>query len=243
MSKHLSRFQTIIWFAVTALLLGDGASAQTYSPPSAVGFTLVNSKDAKRLLERQQEPEYPPVAKFNYIQGSVRLELWVSQDGKITHEHAIQGHPILAAAVLESARNWLYHPLKIAGAARAFITFIDVNFTLHNADPRLLPPYPERDLARQVLQPAVLETPAGQQSGAPKQQARTIRLRVLVGPDGNAMDCAPVDLSAAADFAAAQNTLKQWRFRPARWGNELVAWYLDVDVPVNSGHDMHSSQG
>ena len=119
----------------------------------------------------------------------------------------------------------MYRPLKRGPQATEFSTFVDVRFALHGKKIDQMPPQPERDLDRQVRPPVLLRKPAGSWSTG------SVRMRVLVGAKGQTLDSEPL-AGAPSHFAAARHQVEQWTFRPARWGNHPVPWYLDVDVSV-----------
>ena len=91
---------------------------------------VLDTKKATRLLLNQVPPEYPALAKVNYIQGRVRVQLVVSPAGTVASAHVLSGNPLLAAAVLNSVRMWRYRPLVAKGVSTSFATRVDVNFTL-----------------------------------------------------------------------------------------------------------------
>ena len=119
----------------------------------------------------------------------------------------------------------MYRPLKRGSQATEFSTFVDVRFALHGRKIDQMPPQPDRDLDRQIRPPVLLRKPAGSWS------LGSVRMRVLVGAKGQTLDSEPL-AGAPSHFAAARHQVEQWTFRPARWGNHPVPWYLDVDVSV-----------
>ena len=212
---------SLAWLVVC--LIASVLAAQTGSPaPDAV---LLDSKSASRMLLSEVKPEYPALAKVNYIQGAVRMQLRVSREVQVAEAHVVRGHPFLAEAALQAVRRWMYRPLKRGSQATEFSTFVDVRFALHGKKIDQMPPQPERDLDRQVRPPVLLRKPAGSRSPG------SVRMRVLVGAKGQTLDSEPL-AGAPSHFAAARHQVEQWTFRPARWGNHPVPWYLDVDVAV-----------
>jgi len=140
---------------VASLTLACFTAAQ--SDAFAPHPVVLNRKDATNLILAQSKPPYPPAAKENYIQGKVRIQVLVSDEGKVTEAHVLQGHPFLAAAALKEVRHWLYKPFKTAAGATAFVTLVDVNFSLHHMKVEQLPPAPEKDLLRQIRPPEILK--------------------------------------------------------------------------------------
>lgn len=214
--------------------LAAGISAKALGEFTEANPILLNPKTAGRLLVNQVLPDYPAVAKLNYIQGTVRLQLIVTSEGRIGEAHVVEGHPFLAASALKAIRRWVYHPFITPSGPTAFQTFVDIKFTLHPRKIDRLPDRPERDLTQRVQPPRILQKPAD------PTPAASVRLRILVGDSGKAMDSQPMG-GQAAYFRAARKLIETWTFQPARWGALFVPWYLEVDVPVESPHAQHSA--
>ena len=196
---------------------------------------VVDRKEASRLAWDQAAPEYPPLARVNYIQGQVRVELLVSRDGRVVHAHVVRGQPILAASALKATRKWLYHPLVTETGPAPFVTSVEMNFALRYHANQLFPLRPERDLNRQVKPPAVLTHPIDASSTS------LVRLRLLLNDKGQVIDSEPLD-GVAEDFGAAEKIVQHWTFDPAYWGSLPVPWYLDVEVPV-ADPTVHQAAG
>ncbi|HEV2177047.1 MAG TPA: TonB family protein [Terriglobia bacterium] len=182
-------------------------------------------KAATKLLLSQPKPDYPALARLNYIQGRVEVEVSVTREGRVSRVHVLRGHPFLAASALETIRRWIYRPFITRSGPSPFSTDVNVRFTLEHVDLQHIPPQAESDLERQVKPPQVLHQPdlaAG---------AEPVRLRVLVDDQGEVIDSTPL-AGPPALFDAARQSVEGWRFRPARCGNLAVPWYLEVEVPV-----------
>ena len=187
----------------------------------------LGAKQASRLLLSQDIPEYPVLAKVNYIQGRVLVQLVVSPDGTVASAHVLSGNPLLAAAVLDAVRTWHYRPYVTKGSPASFQTEVSVNFALGRKEPDLIPLQAESDFRRQVKPPEVLAGPENVAAADP-----SVRLRLLVSDKGNVMDL-EILKGIPPLFEKAKKIIKRWSFRPARWGTLTIPWYLDVDVPVD----------
>ena len=187
---------------------------------------LLGIKEASHLLLSQVPPEYPVLAKVNYIQGRVRVQLVVSPAGTVASAHVLSGNPLLAAAVLKSVRLWRYRPFVATGGSTSFATRVDVNFTLRIRKMDLSPGQAESDFRRQVKPPEVL---TGPEQTAPTDSS--VRVRLLVSAEGKVID-SEILKGIPSQFERARKSIERWLFRPARWGALSVPWYLDVDVPV-----------
>ena len=63
-----------------------------------------------RKLKTRVDPVYPELAKRNNIRGTARVELLITQDGRVKDVRVLGGHPILVEAVMEVITKWKYEP-------------------------------------------------------------------------------------------------------------------------------------
>lgn len=208
---------------------GRGATRDC-GPNSTPEVLRLDRRAAKKLLLSANKPSYPALARINYIGGHVRLLVTVDCHGRVESIHVLRGHPFLAIAALDAIRRWVYHPFQTASGPAAFETLVDVDFSLvgPNFTVAKIPPEPDEFLARSVHPPHLVNKPQ------PKGAMASARLRVLVSKKGRVVDATLLS-GSQAQFTAARKAIAHWRFRPARWGNMSVPWYVDVDVPVAKG--------
>lgn len=211
---------------VTACWLGI-LPAAGQMPADEADPVFLDAGKAVKFVVKREPPEYPPLAKLNYIQGRVRVQVVVTKEGRVQEAHVVRGHPFLAVATLKAIRNWLFPPAKARPGPEEFQTLVEVKFSLRVKKVGQLPRQPEQDLTRQVRPPEVLERPPGTASAA------AVRLRLLVSSEGRVVD-SQVLAGCAPCVAEARRIVAHWKFRPARWGALPVPWYLDVEVPVES---------
>lgn len=205
--------------AVPSLLIAE----MRHAPETT---TRLDSHAAAKLLVHVAKPDYPAVAKVNFIQGSVRLEITVNAKGRVVTAHVVEGEPILAASVIKAVRKWLYRPYLVAGRPSPFRTSVVVSFILHSrAFGNRLPKDPQGDLERQIHPPEIVTRPHSDLPGA------EVRIRVLVDSKGKVLDAAPLE-GTTTEVELARKSLRRWKFRPAHWGALAVPWYLIVRVPV-----------
>ncbi len=205
---------------------GEVCAQENVPGPNAVPI-IIDHKQAAGLVLAQSAPEYPPVAKVNYLQGHVQVELTVNGTGKVAKAHVLQGNAILAASALKAARRWIYHPLATASGPSGFITTVELKFSLHYRGTDLTPRQAERDFLRQVKPPQVVRQPEDAHPGD------VAHMRLLVNDQGQVVDM-EVSPMGKAQFEAACEALRGWTFRPAHWGALPIASYLEVDVPVGA---------
>jgi TonB family protein len=187
----------------------------------------IPTKLADKYLVRHDPPEYPVVAKINYIQGHVRLMATVSRAGKVAEAHVLSGHPFLAVAALNAVRRWVFRPAESRPGPADFQTYVNVRFWLRAKRVDHLPLQPEHDLKRQIRPPELVAGPPTGRDGD------VVRMRVLVGSEGQAVDSQAVQ-SPSLHLEEARRVVANWTFRPAHWGAIAVPWYVEVDVPLPS---------
>ena len=204
-------------------------------PDSSPLCPVIPARKASKLLIHNEIPVYPPIAKMNYIQGKVKVETYVDDSGEVEEAHVVKGHPFLAVAALNAIKNWIYKPANLRPGPGRFKTFVDVKFSLRIRKFGQLPPEPEKDLSHQIRPPQLKDKLI---EGA---NARTVRVKILVGPDGRAIDSTPLD-GHGERLEEARRVIASWTFNPAMWGAIAVPWYLEMDVPVGPGVSTLSAQ-
>jgi TonB family protein len=214
--------------SIVLLCLLELPCAWAQSPKGQQQLPVLDTIAASRLCLNQVPPEYPTLAKVNYIEGRVRVQLVVSSAGTVTSAHVLSGNPLLAAAVLNSVRMWRYRPLVAKGGPSSFATRVEVNFALRRRKMDYRPLEAESDFGRQVKPPEVLRGPEEGASSDPP-----VRVRLLVNAEGKVIDSGILK-GVPSQLEKARKNIERWSFRPARWGALSVPWYLDVDVPVHS---------
>ncbi len=83
----------------------------------------------KRLIHRV-EPEYPPEARAQHIQGSVVLDVQIGGDGAVRNIAVVEGDRMLADAAVQAVRQWRYQPFSVNGQPGEMQTRITIRFTL-----------------------------------------------------------------------------------------------------------------
>jgi TonB family protein len=114
--------------ATKALPTAEGlkpAAARTGPKPIRVPGEKMATK-----ITFQSKPDYPQLARMARIQGIVRLDAIIGQDGTIEDLKAISGHPLLLQSSMDAISKWRYQPTLVKGKPVAVETEIDVNFTL-----------------------------------------------------------------------------------------------------------------
>jgi TonB family protein len=224
-----SRGGLAIFFCFLALLLGAASTVPGANGALGQKVVRLGSKAASKLIVYSEKPPYPPIAKLNYIQGRVKLDILVSRTGSVTEAHVVSGEPLLAAVAIEAVRKWRFRPFITSRGPTPFETRVTVDFWLHTRKITDLPENGGAFLQKQIRPPEVL---AGSRSSPP---AQSVKLKLLVGSKGEVLDSVPAGkVKVDDDFRAAQEKVRHWKFRAARWGALAIPWYLVVKVPVKT---------
>jgi TonB family protein len=75
-------------------------------------------------------PIYPPEAKANRVQGTVRFTVIIAKDGTVKSVTLVSGDPLLAPTAKDAVQKWVYKPTLLNGDPVEVMTQVDVNFTL-----------------------------------------------------------------------------------------------------------------
>jgi TonB family protein len=210
---------------VAFVLAGANAppAARAASPES---IAELSDEAAAKLLIHVVKPDYPSIAKVNFIRGNVMLKIKVTSKGRVSEVHWLQGEPILAVAAVESVRKWLYQAYVSQEGPVPFSTYVTIKFNLHPHSFTDRFPMGANDyLEKQVHPPEVISRPQQDPSTA------GIRMKVLVGSKGEVVDATSIK-AAEPEIDLARKNLLLWKFRPARWGALAVPWYVMVTVPL-----------
>ena len=102
--------------------------AATPAPDNVVRLT---SKLTQGRVLRRVQPPYPVIAKQAHIQGSVQVQIDISETGAVTNVTLLSGHPLLRDAALQAAKQWLFIPTELNGQRVRAIGLLTFNFTLN----------------------------------------------------------------------------------------------------------------
>jgi TonB family protein len=90
----------------------------------------VSSGVAQGFLVSEVDPEYPPDAREQSVQGVVLLKVNIDKEGNVYRVELISGHPLLAPAAIDAVKQWKYKPYLLNGTPVEVETQVQVNFTL-----------------------------------------------------------------------------------------------------------------
>jgi protein TonB len=81
-------------------------------------------------LVSKVDPVYPPIAKASRVQGEVRIDAVIDQQGKVVRAHAIDGPGLLLPAALDAVQKWKYEPTYLNGQPISIAMQLTVKFKL-----------------------------------------------------------------------------------------------------------------
>lgn len=105
--------------------------AESAQPQIVNGYVLQPSdRFVPCHLTYRVDPTYPPDAKQQGIQGTVKIHLAIAADGSVQSEKLISGPPQLVSAALEAAKYWQYLPALLNGQPVPTETDVEIAFRL-----------------------------------------------------------------------------------------------------------------
>jgi TonB family protein len=90
----------------------------------------VPSSFAENGILHRVEPVYPEEARQKAIEGSVVVDVNIDRDGKVLEVKTVSGSPLLAQAVTDAVKQWVFKPHSVSGHLVPMQTRITLNFRL-----------------------------------------------------------------------------------------------------------------
>lgn len=90
----------------------------------------INSQIAEANLQSKKDPDYPPLALSDRIQGSVAFRIIIDEDGRVKRILLEHGHPLLVSAAREAVQGYVYRPFIVNGQPTAVSTEVTVQFSV-----------------------------------------------------------------------------------------------------------------
>jgi TonB family protein len=112
----MKRSLLLLTFALCAMFFGLAHVAYAQQETSEAPQTGV-------ILTKLSPPVYPPLARQARITGDVKIQLAIRQDGSIESVLLLSGHPMLAPAALENARQSQYQCNGCTGETEYVLTY------------------------------------------------------------------------------------------------------------------------
>ena len=77
------------------------------------------------------QPPYPQMAKAIRAQGTVQVQIMISEAGRVLDASVLSGHPTLRDAARQAALQWVFTPTALSGKPVKVMGVISFNFTLN----------------------------------------------------------------------------------------------------------------
>ena len=90
----------------------------------------VNRVDAMAAATTKPTPQYPAIAKQLKVEGTVEVQVNISEEGKVDEATAVSGNPILTKAAIETVKQWKFTPFKNGGKATKAQAVLSFNFKM-----------------------------------------------------------------------------------------------------------------
>jgi protein TonB len=97
-------------------------------PPKPPSIQRVSGGVLSGKATSRPQPAYPPMARAAGVEGTVIVEVTVSESGSVISAKALSGHPLLRDAAVAAARNWRFTPTLLSGTPVKVIGTIAFNF-------------------------------------------------------------------------------------------------------------------
>jgi protein TonB len=110
---------------VKAVPTPSPAPAPTPKPLIKVSIGVLTGKAISK-----PSPPYPTIAKVGRIQGQVKVQVLIDEEGRVISASAIEGHPLLRDASVQAARQWRFSPTLLSEVPVKVEGILIFNFTL-----------------------------------------------------------------------------------------------------------------
>ena len=74
------------------------------------------------------KPAYPPLARKAHVQGQVKVQVIIGEDGTVIAAAAVDGHPLLFGVSVAAARESTFTPTKLNGKPVKVTGVLEYNF-------------------------------------------------------------------------------------------------------------------
>jgi len=106
----------------------DIASDSSSSAPRPKTIVVSQGVLRGRAIKKAQ-PAYPSEARAASVSGLVKVQVLISEDGRVIEVTPLEGPEQLHEAAIEAARQWTFKPATLAGQAARMSGVLSFNFT------------------------------------------------------------------------------------------------------------------
>ncbi len=100
------------------------------TPTPAKPRTIISDMLPSKAIKKVQPP-YPAIARSARVQGSVNVQVLISEEGRVVSASTVNGHPLLVDASVQAARQWVFSPTTLNGTPVKVSGVLTFNFTLN----------------------------------------------------------------------------------------------------------------
>jgi len=97
-----------------------------------IGGVREDADDFWKRITRHPEPAYPEIARKAGIEGTVRLQVRLTQDGRIEVMKLLEGDTVLADAAIGAVKQWRGRPVWMDGKPVDVISTVTFKFKLRD---------------------------------------------------------------------------------------------------------------
>ena len=169
----------------------------------------------------KEQPAFPKEAMEHGIQGQVVLHLSINEAGEVEQVEVISGHPVLAKAAVDAAKNWKYKPYIKNGHPVRVSAKIPLNFALPTG------PQPGDSTA---LEPIKADQAIFPLDAINQEIQGRVWIKIQVSETG---DVERVDIVSGEPVLArsAVNAAKNWKFKPFIKNGKPIK--VEASVPLD----------
>ena len=194
--------------------------------------------DVAPELLKEVRPDYPDEAMKKNLEGSVWLQLRVSEEGKVTEAKVQKTEAeVFNQAAIKAGSQWLFRPARLNGKPVASWVTVPFNFKLMSGKgltfkTRVVSgsdaPEPQPDSLEKGPEPIKTVQPSYPAAAKKDKIEGTVWVKVWVDETGKVAD-ATIEKSDANVFeGTAIDAVKQWRFKPALSKGKPVSVWVTI---------------
>jgi len=98
------------------------------APASSLEPSAIPEETSLGLLVHKVDPDYPPQALQQHLEGPVVLQAWISKDGSVRDLKLVKGYFVLGRAAFDAVKQWRFKPYSPNGRPVDFRTMLTVSF-------------------------------------------------------------------------------------------------------------------
>ncbi|MDP2997953.1 MAG: energy transducer TonB [Bryobacterales bacterium] len=235
--KYLKRAETLDsgnerWKRSLARLKAAPGEAKPAARPQPERVRVGGNVQRSKLV-RKVPPQYPPLARREGIQGTVRFNATIGKDGAVAKLEVVAGHPLLVPAAMQAVRQWIYQPTLVNKIPVEVITQIDVDVTPDDVPGDVGKRRTYRVGEDGVSPPSVARKVEPQFPKGLRHQGltATVVLRVVVGSDGRVGSASIQQIDGRREFGgAAIEAVRRWKFTPGMKDGRPVDAEASIEV-------------